>query len=304
MQHRKSIFMKKTYIIIFTVICVLVLSVALWYYRFVLENFSKNLPSAFNAISGNQQVSQIKNTASQIFTPPPLKSTENDPNSNLTRAGVITITNEQRNENSSLPALKENSLLDKAAQAKLKDMFAKQYFEHISPSGLGPSDLAKNVGYGYIMIGENLALGNFKDDRALVTAWMNSPGHRENILNSKYLDIGVAVGQGTYEGQKTWLAVQEFGRPTGSCPAVDIGLKSQIDTQQIDVTNTQSQITALKKQVDSLNPQMQAEYDTYNKRVAEYNDLIRVYNNKVGSLKLIVNQYNSQVKAYDACLGN
>src|SRR6185369_15716694 len=119
---------------------------------------------------------------------------------------------------SGLPALKENALLDKAAKKKLDDMFAQQYFEHINPQGKGPSDLAKSVGYDYIAIGENLALGNFKNDAELVQAWMDSPGHRANILNKQYTEIGVAVGQGTYEGKKTWLAVQEFGRPTSSCP--------------------------------------------------------------------------------------
>jgi uncharacterized protein YkwD len=50
---------------------------------------------------------------------------------------------------------------------------------------VGVGDLSKEVGYGYILIGENLALGNFKDEESWWKAWMDSPGHRANIFNNK-----------------------------------------------------------------------------------------------------------------------
>lgn len=296
--------MKKIFTVVLISFCLLIFAAVLWQYRFTLIKFSKNLPTTISNAASSQQIEQIKNTASQIFTPTPLKSLENNPNSKLTAAGIIKLTNQQRKENGNLPALKENDLLNNAAQAKLKDLFAKQYFEHNSPSGSGPADLAKAAGYNYIMIGENLALGNFKDDEALVVAWMNSPGHRENILNSKYQDIGVAVGRGMYNGEKTWIAVQEFGKPVNSCPIVEANLKSEIGTLQNDINDEKSQIIALKQQMDALNPQMQAQYDAYNQMAVNYNNLIHIYNNKVDSLKLIVDQYNQEVKAYNACLEN
>ena len=62
-----------------------------------------------------------------------------------------------------------------------------------------------------------------------MTAWMNSPGHRANILNPHFQEIGVAVGKGMYEGHETWIAVQSFGMPLSACPASDANLKIKID---------------------------------------------------------------------------
>jgi len=122
---------------------------------------------------------------------------------------------------------------------QLDDIFEKQYFAHISPEGLGPSDLAEKSGYEYIMIAENLALGNFKDDNTLVNAWMDSPGHRANILNNRYTEIGVAVGKGFFSesnennkeeiATEVWIAVQEFGLPLSSCPKPEESLLNTIE---------------------------------------------------------------------------
>lgn len=220
----------------------------------------------------------------------------------LTRAGTIDQTNLQRAQNN-LPALKENRLLNQAAQKKLQDMFAGQYFEHISPQGVGPAELAKAVNYEYVAIGENLALGNYKNDKDLVNAWMNSPGHRANILNTKYQEIGVAVGKGMFEGQEIWLAVQEFGKPASACPIVDSGLKDRIQSLREEVAVMEQQINDMK--VGLSNPgdiQDKQAADAYNQKVAEYNVLVNSYNNKVDQLKALTVQYNSQVNAYNACL--
>ena len=220
----------------------------------------------------------------------------------LTRAGTIDQTNLQRVQNN-LPALKENRLLDQAAQKKLQDMFAGQYFEHISPQGIGPAELAKAVNYEYVAIGENLALGNYKNDKDLVNAWMNSPGHRANILNTKYQEIGVAVGKGVFEGQETWLAVQEFGKPASACPSVDSALKDRIQSLRDEVAAMEQQVNAMKAELS--NPgdiKDKQAADAYNQKVAEYNALVNSYNNKVDQLKALTAQYNDQVNAYNACL--
>ena len=65
--------------------------------------------------------------------------------------------------------------------------------------------------YPYLAAGENLALGDFKNANELVAAWMASPGHRANILNGVYRDIGVATGFDAFEGRKTIIVVQIFG---------------------------------------------------------------------------------------------
>lgn len=258
-------------------------------------------PQLSQIIQNNSTVQELQQ---RVLTAGPLRGSTNNPNAFLTRVGVINQTNLARQQNGNLPALTENIELDKAAQLKLKDMFAQQYFEHISPEGKGPADLAQAAGYSYVLIGENLALGNFTDDQDLLTAWMNSPGHRANILLPKFKEIGVAVGQGEFEGQKTWLAVQEFGEPASACPAVDATLKSQINQLQGEIDALKPQLTAEKSQIDNNKPQSQSDYDAYNKLVAQYNDQVAIFNNKVDTLKMVTEQYNSQVLAYNACAGN
>lgn len=263
------------------------------------------IPGSDGLTGGTEQASStLEQIKKEIFTSGPLRSLANDPGSYLTRAGTINQTNLQRQKNG-LPALSENTKLDQAALTKVKDMFAKQYFEHISPSGKGPGDLADAAGYAYVAVGENLALGNFKDDQALVDAWMNSPGHRANILNTKYMEIGVAVMKGTYQGQTTWLSVQEFGKPASSCPSVDQNLKEQVDAYKNQVSQLKPQLDELKNYLDThSHPQTQAETDEYNQKVADYNNLVKSYNNKVDWLKAITNEYNAQANAFNACVGS
>ncbi len=238
----------------------------------------------------------------EVVTPGALRSSINETGAYLTRAGTINFTNIERQQNN-LPALKENSLLNKAAQAKVKDMFMGQYFEHISPNGIGPSGLADAAGYAYIAVGENLALGNFKNDQALVEAWMNSKGHRENILSGKYTEIGVAVMEGVFEGKKIWLAVQEFGRPLSDCPSVDQNIKNQIEIIKAEAERLEAQINALKSYLENTEPKTKPEVEEYNRKVDEFNNLVRAYNNKVDWLKNLTAEYNKQVQAYNACLG-
>lgn len=216
----------------------------------------------------------------------------------LTVHGVIEYTNGARSQNGGFPALVENDLLDRDAQLKLADMFAKQYFEHVSPTGVGPADLAKTVGYAYILVGENLALGDFGSDQGVVTAWMNSPGHRANILNTHYQEIGVAVGKGMYEGRETWLAVQSFGMPLSACPQVSAATKAQIDTNNIQIAGLRAQLDAKKAQIDAT-PMNDPNYNVY---VNEFNTLVPEYNALVESNRALVASYNASVQSFNDCI--
>jgi len=240
-----------------------------------------------------------KEIEKQISTPPPLRATEEDPQSHLTSEGVIQWTNIQRLKYGLLP-LKENEKLDTSAEKKVKDMFNNQYFAHNSPTGVGVGDLAKDVGYNFIAIGENLALGNFKDDETLVQAWMDSPGHRENILNTKYQEIGVAVVKGQFEGRTTWLAVQHFGLPLSACPQPDESLKAEIKANDYEIQTLQANLKNLEIKIQSMGPRYREEY---NQKIKEYNALINQYNNLAAENENLVNKYNIQVKAYNKCAG-
>ena len=236
-----------------------------------------------------------------VVAPGPLRAVVQTPSSaGLTVSGVINYTNTARAENGGLSALVENYTLNRDAQMKVDDMFAKQYFEHVSPTGVGPADLAQAVGYAYVVVGENLALGDFNGDAGVVTAWMNSPGHRANILKPQYKEIGVAVGKGMYEGRMTWLAVQSFGMPLSSCPSTDQALKAQIDANSATIASLRTELDAKKAQIDSTS-QSDPNYNTY---VNEFNAIVPNYNNLVELNRTAVANFNAGVQAFNACIAS
>lgn len=218
--------------------------------------------------------------------------------SELTRDGVIAETNKQRELNGEV-ALRMNEKLNLAAKAKLDDMFRQQYFEHESPDGKNPADVISAAGYEFLVVGENLALGNYKDDVALVEAWMNSPGHRANIVDGKFNEIGVAVGKGTYEGKEVWMAVQEFGTPLSNCPSPQSTLKAQIDNNRIEIEDLESDLALKKGALDSNKNQTRGDY---NQAVDEYNELARRLNSLIEMTKNLVQEYNQQVNSFNVCL--
>lgn len=134
--------------------------------------------------------------------------------SNITPEKVLEVTNQKRGENGLSP-LTLNDKLNEAAQRKAGDMFAFNYWAHISPSGRSPWSFFQEVGYKYLYAGENLAR-DFMNSDSVVDAWMNSPSHRDNILNSNYKEIGLSVVNGTLNGVETTLVVQMFGAPTST----------------------------------------------------------------------------------------
>jgi hypothetical protein len=124
---------------------------------------------------------------------------------------LASLTNQQRAA-AGLPGLSLNSKLMQAAQAKAADMFAKNYWAHVSPDGLQPWTFITNAGYAYSYAGENLAK-DFLTSSGVMAGWMGSAGHRANILNVNYTDVGFAVMNGNLLGSDTTLVVAEYARP-------------------------------------------------------------------------------------------
>ncbi|MBI3088920.1 MAG: hypothetical protein HYY99_01545 [Candidatus Colwellbacteria bacterium] len=241
----------------------------------------------------------------KVSAPPPLRAEPKEesvavsPVSELTRQGIILETNLQRQQNN-LGFLAEDKTLDATAAEKANDMCAKQYFVHVSPSGIGAAELADSFGYDYISIGENLALGPFASDAALVEAWMGSPGHRANILNPRFTEIGVGVAKCVFEGRSAWLAVQHFGKPISDCRRPDTTLKNKID-------NNRTNLTALKNTLDALRAEIEASDRgtdrNYNSKVDEYNSLAKQHNALLGKTSSLIKEYNFQVESFNQCAG-
>ena len=147
---------------------------------------------------------------------------------------VLALTNEVRQQYN-LPIVQEDSLLDKAAQEKAQDMLENKYFDHNSPTGLTPWHWFDEVGYDYYYAGENLAM-NFLDSEEVINGWLNSPAHKENLLNKDYKDIGIAVLSGDFnnEGINRILVVQMFG--SRAKPSIPIAMAKTPDEEEPVVT--------------------------------------------------------------------
>ncbi|OHB14103.1 MAG: hypothetical protein A3G05_01895 [Candidatus Zambryskibacteria bacterium RIFCSPLOWO2_12_FULL_45_14] len=124
---------------------------------------------------------------------------------------LVDLTNSNRLAQNINP-LTFNPVLAEAAQLKANDMAEKSYFAHTSPEGKTPWYWFTESGYNFLYAGENLAV-NFVDSEDVVLAWMNSPGHRANIVNNNFTEIGIAMASGRYNGQDSIYVVQLFGHP-------------------------------------------------------------------------------------------
>lgn len=278
-----------------------------------------------------------------ITTPGPLRGRTDAPANPLTIEGILRETNRHRAE-AGLSPLTLNAKLSAAAQAKVNDMFRQQYFEHIGPDGRGPSDWVDDTGYGYIAVGENLALGNFASDAELVQAWMNSPGHRANILNRGFQEIGLAATAGTFEDNRTWLSVQTFATPASACPTPSNTLRTQYEQGEEALDRLRAELDATRAELDQLADEHdrlvregnakieegnqaahQGDRETAEARWAEgealhtqarqlegrirelettYNQLVDRYNTEREELLVLNQKLNAEINTYNTCLSN
>ncbi len=145
---------------------------------------------------------------------------------NISPSEVIRLTNEKRAQNGLAPVA-ENSTLSAAAIAKGQDMIAKDYWAHFAPDGTSPWSFFIKFGYKYKYAGENLAR-DFSSAAGAVDGWMNSPTHRENILNPNYKDIGIGVVEGDLLGADTTIVVQFFGSLASANPTIPIAKAKEV----------------------------------------------------------------------------
>jgi len=124
---------------------------------------------------------------------------------------VITSTNIQRKK-AGLKELVKNDKLMKSSQDKADHLAANKYFSHVHrESGKRWSDFVKEADYTYTVAGENLANGFYEVD-TMVMAWMDSPTHKENILNINVEETGVGISYGELNGSPTIFVVQHFAK--------------------------------------------------------------------------------------------
>jgi len=104
---------------------------------------------------------------------------------------VLQLVNAERAAHGCAP-LKISDQLTEAAERESRNMATRHFFNHTDPDGATPGARVKDTGYVYQMIGENI-VADTDDPDAAVDAWMNSPGHRANILTCAFRETGIAV---------------------------------------------------------------------------------------------------------------
>lgn len=138
-------------------------------------------------------------------------------------AAIICLVNGERAD-AGLPALTQNSQLDKAASGMAARMVSEHFFSHETPDGKNVVDRVEPTGYipnsGDWVVGENLAWGSgaLSTPQAIVNGWMNSPGHKANVLAPDYKDIGLAAALGSPTTQQSGgtVYVNVFGAKSGA----------------------------------------------------------------------------------------
>ena len=164
-------------------------------FRTIVGTYEPNAANRQNQkATPKQQTNQRAQPAPQ--TTPSTNADDKKEPSNFV-ASVIDLTNAERKKQG-LPALQAYPELNNVADMKAKDMNDKGYFSHTSPTYGSPFDMMRDFGITYQSAGENIAQGQ-RSPEEVVKAWMNSEGHRANILNDKYTHIGVGFDEGGYE---------------------------------------------------------------------------------------------------------
>lgn len=180
--------------------------------------------------------------------------------SDISIKDLLDNTNKYREEKG-LGELVIDEKLSNAAYKKALDMFEHNYWAHVSPSGTEPWDFILAEDYDYVYAGENLAK-NFSNSKDVVKAWMESPSHRDNLLNRNYKEIGFAVVNGTLDGYETTLVVQMFGQPRNLAAIPNKSdqekILKQVSTQGATVVNKESTVNGLEVSVGKNDPTLDA----------------------------------------------
>jgi hypothetical protein len=164
--------------------------------------------------------------------------------SNLNSSYLLSETNQNRSAQQET-ALSISPQLSAAAQAKADDMVKHDYWSHNSPDGKTPWSFITTSGYQYQAAGENLAYG-FSDASGVVAGWMNSPEHRDNILNAAYADVGFGVAEApNYQGKgPQTIIVAEYAQPAAAVANFSFSVPKTDKNAPASVKGDDTQLTA------------------------------------------------------------
>ena len=136
---------------------------------------------------------------------------------------------------------------------------------------------------------------------------MKSPDHRENILNPKFREIGVAQREGKFQGKEQYLAVQIFASPLSLCPLPDESSLSQIQEKEEELEELTKKAEILRGEIEKESQEefeSEAEFQVVQDKIKTYNALVRRINKLSKELETLILNYNSQVNSFNTCIDN
>ncbi len=167
--------------------------------------------------------------------------------SSMNISKLLENTNSQRVKEG-LPKLTLNTSLDSAASVKARNMAQLDYWSHNTPSGQPPWVFVASQNYNYQQLGENLAAG-FVNESSVVNAWMASPGHRENILNPAYTEVGFGVSQSpdykSAGGGPMTIVVAYYARPASAVQLAVSHNVSPLSNSAVETSHAQLAIAGV-----------------------------------------------------------
>ncbi|MGE6376189.1 CAP domain-containing protein [Peribacillus muralis] len=141
----------------------------------------------------------------QTIDLPNVQQTAKQENDQTVEQQILRLVNEERSK-AGLPNVEMDTSLSKTATLKSEDMRDHDYFNHTSPTYGSPFDMMKAFGITYKYAGENISAGQ-PSGESVMKSWMNSPGHKANILNKNYTHIGIGHATG---GKYSYYWTQQF----------------------------------------------------------------------------------------------
>ena len=204
-------------------------------------------------------------------------------NNNLDAMEVVRLTNEERVK-INLPELEINDVLNASANDKALDMLDRDYWSHDAPDGTKPWDFIIKQGYEYAYAAENLARG-YQTPSEVVQGLMESPGHRENILDSNYTQIGIAAVPGNLEGEDTILVVQMFA---SEAPKRDPNYKAPVNQTSLSI----NEVLSYRDNIRNIKPSWERARGRFpDDRI---NFLIDSFTRQLSFLDTIINNHSSR----------
>ncbi len=191
--------------------------------------------------------------------------------------------------------------LERSARQKVTDMVTHTYFAH-EREGVLFEDFIKEENYDYVIIGENLARGEFKSTERLVRAWLSSPTHRKNILDARYKETGIAILAGTYDDQSVYYIAEHFGTPRSICLQVlSSNATSELTLLQQTWKEREAEVVSLKRTLTDLGEagtERTKLLQLYQQKMTDLASIQKTLFKKIEGEESLIQSYNNCIQSY------